>query len=183
MTQSALSAVALLALLLTGCQFPPQHGGNSTTFNVPGGSTLTLNQALTIPPHSLKIYIQNGRLGFGPNEYYPFCKFELRQLKDTSQVVQPGAFEIYQTRRASGLMAGIPRRTRLAGLESFDIEDGKPSPVLYSIQLFLRSATQPDVYKLSCGHLQDPGFTARYPSLQEIREALGNVFTLQVAAG
>ncbi|MCP5420446.1 MAG: hypothetical protein H6970_01260 [Gammaproteobacteria bacterium] len=181
MNKAAISIIVLVVGCLTGCQVS-MLAAESGYFAVPEGSTVTLNQALRIPPNGLKIYIQDGQLGMGPNEYDPFCKFELREVKPEAQLVQPGKFEIHMTRRASGIMAGIPRSTRLAGLGTFSMNQGLPSPILYSIQFFLRSTTQPEVYKLSCGHLQDPGLTAQFLSLQEIDQALGEVITLQLAA-
>jgi len=175
-------AAVIVTFLLAACQVVPQkYDENSPFTKVPNNSRLTLNQALTIAPYGLKAYVQNGQISYGPNQYYPFCKFEVREVKEISQIVEPDQFEITKVRQASGLMAGLNRHALIAG-RSFDSGDGKPSPILYATQLFLNSPRQPQVYKLSCGHLQDPGLEARHLSINQIREALGGVFTLQTTA-
>ena len=139
-----------------------------------------------IPANALKIYIQDGRLVYATNEYYPFCKFELRDLKETPQVVKPDEFEIYSTSRQADLFVSIDKYHLIAGLGvitsfgMFERNDGKPSPIVYGIRMDLRSARQPDVFRLTCGHLQDPNMEARYLSIKQIWGALGEVFTLQL---
>ncbi|MFO1351103.1 MAG: hypothetical protein U1F68_10700 [Gammaproteobacteria bacterium] len=46
---------------------------------------------------------------------------------------------------------------------------------------YLQSATQPDVYRLVCGHLQDDDLGARYLRFDEIQQALGTVFSVRFA--
>jgi len=45
--------------------------------------------------------------------------------------------------------------------------------------LRLQSANQPEVFRLSCGHVDDPG--SHYLSIEQIRKVLGDVFALRTA--
>jgi hypothetical protein len=44
----------------------------------------------------------------------------------------------------------------------------------------LRSAEQPDVFRLSCAHWVYPPYD-QHVTIAEMRKALGNVFTLELA--
>ncbi len=188
-------AVIPLAVLLAACQVAPDSG--SPFYIPPVGSKLILNQGFVMPPHELKIFVQDGRLTYAANEYYPFCKFELRDLKDTPQEVEPDEFSIYNVSHQTGVFAALDRfdkRSLLAsvgfgggggigigmGGAGMGIFDGKPSPIVYGIRMDLSSSRQPNVFRMTCGHLQDPDMGARFLSIDEIRQALGNAFTLRL---
>jgi hypothetical protein len=190
-------AVILLAVFLAACQSAAPDP-SSPFYMPPAGSKLILNQGFVIPPHELKIFVQDGRLAYGANEYYPFCKFELRDLKDTPQEVRPDEFTIDSVSRQTGVFAAFDqfdKRSLLAGIgviggyggisigiggTGISIFDGKPSPVVYGIRMDLSSSRQPNVFRMTCGHLQDPDMGAHYLSIDEIRQALGGVFTLRL---
>lgn len=189
-------AVIPLAVLLAACQVAPDPG--SPFYMPPVGSKLILNQGFVMPPQELKIFVQDGRLIYGANEYYPFCKFELRDLKDTPQEVRSDEFNIYNVSRQTGVFAALDRfdkRSLLASIgvvggyggigvgiggPGIGIFDGKPSPIVYGIRMDLSSPRQPNVFRMTCGHLQDPDMGARYLSIDEIRQALGKAFTLRL---
>jgi len=173
-----LRLVLLIPLLgLLGCEsIPPSE--TSPFHRVPGGSRLILNTNLLVPPYSAKIYIQNGWIAYGANQYYPYCKLQLQEPKFTPQEVLPGVFEIYRSRRITDLFASLEPQVQHVRARLYD---GKPSPIVYGTDLFLRSAEQPQVYKLMCGHMQDPNLTARHLTIEQIRATLGEVFTLQLS--
>lgn len=176
-----------LLLLLAGCESTAIRDERSPFYLPPAGSKLILNQPLSIPAGMLSAYVQDGRPVYGANEYYPFCRFELYALSAGSRVVQPDTFEIYRVSRQTGIFASIDKRRLLAGvgpgveLAMSDLDDGKPSPIVYGVRMDLRSAKQPEVFRITCGHLQDPNMEARFLSIAEIRQAMGGVFTLQLA--
>ncbi len=174
------AALGVLLSFLVGCQNFVERDENSPFYMVPSGSRLLLHYDVMIPPYKLKTYIQNGRIVYAPNQYYPFCRFELRQVKETPQRVTPDIFEIYQTSRQKGIFAAMSSFQLFASLTFGNSGDGKPSPIIYATRMDLRSSQQPEVFRLTCGHLQDPNLEARHLSIKQIREALGNVFTLQL---
>jgi hypothetical protein len=179
-----LSRLALILLVfLYGCQSFIEPDVNSSFYKVPSGSKLILHRNLIIPANSLKIYLQDGDLGDGANQYYPFCKFELRQAKGYSQSIKPDQFIITRTRRVVDYFVGLDKRRFVASIHFGSSDNGKPSPMIYGTQMDLRSTTQAHVFRLTCGHLQDPNLTARHLTINQIREALGAVFSLQLPPG
>lgn len=189
--------VVLLAILLAACQSVTPDP-SSPFYLPPAGSKLTLNQGFVMPPRELKIFVQDGRLVYAANQYYPFCRFELRDLKDTAREIKPDEFDIVGVSRQTGVFAALDqfdKRTLLASIgviggyggigvgiggPGIGIFDGKPSPIVYGIRMDLSSPRQPEVFRMTCGHLQDPNISAKYLSIDEIRQALGNVFTLRL---
>ncbi len=173
-----------LLVFFYGCESFIKRDVDSPFYKVPSGSTLILHSSdVAIPANRLKIYLQNGNLGYGTNRYYPFCKFELRQAKKQSQLITPDRFIITRTRRVVDYFVGLNLDSQhlFASISLKSSNNGKPSPRIYGTQMDLRSANQPQVFRLTCGHLQDPNITARHLSINQIREALGAVFTLQLA--
>lgn len=173
----------LLVLVLSACQIPPGQRETAHFYEVPPGSTLILNRRITIPPYDLKIYIQNGRLAQGANQAYPFCKFEVRHKQAHPQAIEPDEFEITRVDRVRSLFVKADRPLLAAtgiGGGTFE-KEGKPTPRVHGSRMFLHSDRQPQVYQLVCGHLQDPNIEARYLSVQQIRETLGDIFTLKLA--
>lgn len=177
-----LRLAVILLVFLSGCESLIESDVNSSFYKVPRGSKLILHHTVAIPANRLKIYIQNGNLGYSANRYYPFCKFELRQTKKQPQFVTPDQFIITQTRRITDYFVGLNLDSHhlLASVGFKSSNDGKPSPRIYGTQMDLRSTLQPQVFRLTCGHLQDPNLTARHLSINQIRKALGTVFTLQL---
>jgi hypothetical protein len=173
------AVVLLISALLAACQIAPLRSDDSPFYKVPSGSKLRLNSKIIIPPNSVKIYIQEGQLVAAANQYYPFCRFDVRNLKEIPQPVEPDEIEIYRTSWVTDLIAELNRHSLLAMTSRLDFGD-KPSPIVYGVQMDLRSAKQPDVFRLMCGHLQDPNIEARYLSVNQIRATLGKVFTLQL---
>lgn len=172
----------ILVVFLSGCESFIKPDVNSPFYKVPSGSKLVLRRTIAIPTKRLKIYLQEGSLDYGANRYYPFCKFELKQAKNHPQFIEPDQFMITRTRRVVDHFVGLdPDRQPLFASISFgSSNNGKPSPRIYGTQMDLRSPKQPNVFRLTCGHLQDPNMKARHLSINQIREALGAVFTLQL---
>jgi len=183
--------VILSAGLLSACQIDTSRYPESSPFKpVPVGATLILHQPLTIPADKVAVYLQNGKvLRYAEVEVLkPHCKFELYKIADKERVVHPDRFRII---KVSNNQAGFfrPTGTRLAEtrigvgihlrMGAGGTDDGSPSMVTYMTEIRLQSANQPDVFKLSCGRLDDPG--AEFLSIEEMRKALGDVFTLKTA--
>lgn len=156
---------------------------DSPFYRVPDGSTLVLTQNLIIPPNQVKLFVQDGQIVAAPNRYRPFCRFEVLPLLPTPQTVSADTFLVQRTARVEDLVAATDNRQRYAArslIRPFD-SDGLPTPVVYATRLYLRSASQPEVYRLSCGHLQEPLLGARHLSVNQMRQAMGEIFTLQLA--
>jgi hypothetical protein len=165
-------AMSLLAILLTAC-------ASGTGYQYPTGPTappsitkVTLNEAFHIRADRANEYIQYGEIKPYDKivEYYPHCFFELRSVSETARNVSPETFIVTKISR-DRFMAGF-RRIMVAG------GGGDYNPVMSTTQISLHSDTQPEVFRLSCRQLDEP-YLARHVSLQQMREALGGLFTLE----
>ena len=181
------AVISMLAALLVACQTSAYEGNeNSPFYLVPAGSTLTLTRSLTIPANQVAVFLQGGEVvaSGGINQYYPHCKFELQRRLDKAQTVQPDSFEI--TKVVQEIGHSVERdRLQLAGVSiGIGINIGSrgdgASLQTWSTRMTLRSARQPGVFRLSCGQTALP-HEGQHVSINEMRKALGNVLTLDVA--
>lgn len=179
--------IPLLAALLAACQTSAYEGNeNSPFYLIPVGSTATLTRNLTVPAEQVAVFLQGGDVvaSGGINQYYPHCKFELWRRLDTAQTVQADSFEITK------VVQEIGHSVTLDGLQLAEVSIGigihadatgnGSSLQTWSTRMTLRSARQPEVFRLSCGQaaLLHEG---EHVSINEMRKALGNVLTLEVA--
>lgn len=182
-------AIMVLALLATGSSgcLTGRYEGDETSpyYLVPAGSRLTLNQEVTIPPDQVGVFLQNGQtLPFAQvSKYYPHCKFEVRTIQAVARPVRPDSFTITRTLQEFSHTVGLePVRVAARFSLGMTIGDlGNDAPLqTFATRLYLQSATQPDVYRLSCGQW---GYQPRdrHVTIAEIRRALGPVFTLDLA--
>jgi hypothetical protein len=177
-----LSVVGFLA----ACQTAAYEGNeNSPFYPVPSGSTLTLTRSVTIPADQVAVYLQGGEVvpAGRINQYYPHCKFELIHRRDTGQTVRPDDFEIIKVVRETGhsvALAGLQTAQMSVGIGiNVGMDRDGSSLQTYSTRLMLRSARQPQVFRLSCGQAALP-HEGQHVSINEMRKALGNLFTLEL---
>lgn len=178
-----LSVVGFLA----ACQTAAYEGNeNSPFYPVPTGSTLTLTRSVTIPADQVAVYLQGGEVvpAGRINQYYPHCKFELIHRRDTGQTVRPDDFEIIKVVRETGhsvALAGLQLAQMSVGIGiNVGMDRDGSSLQTYSTRLMLRSARQPEVFRLSCGQAALP-HEGQHVSINEMRKALGNLFRLELA--
>ena len=155
---------------------------NSQFFSVPTGSTFTLHRELTIQPDQTSVYLQNGEIT-QPGRmdiFQPNCKFELFTISEQARTVAPDTFVV--TRILDQREDVVTRWPRYASLVIADGGggDGGPMHQNYSTTMWLDSNTQPDVFRMSCRRW-DTINTGDYLSINEMRRALGDYFTLKLA--
>lgn len=180
--------IPMLAMLLVGCQIPSYEGNEKSPFYlVPVGSTLKLTRDLAIPAEQVAVYLQGGEVipSERINQYYPHCKFELLRRLDTPQAVQPDSFEIIKVVQEIGHSVALDGRQLARVSVGIGVHVGMKggdgaSLQTYITRLVLRSTRQPEVFRLSCGQAALP-HEGEHVSINEMRKALGNVFTLDVA--
>ncbi len=170
---------ALSALLLGGCQSSPVKDINSPYYPPPVGSILQLNKPIELPQNALNVNIQYGKILSSYSEldaYYPNCDFELRDKFSSPTTIEPDRFKIIRVIQNTEDVMLAP--VRVAGLVSF-AGSGSPPHVVYETIMYLHSAKQPNVYRMTCKHWEDPA-DAEHLSIVKIRKALGEVFTLEL---
>lgn len=179
------AVIPLLVALLVACQTSAYEGNeNSPFYPVPAGSTLTLTRTLTVPANQVAVFLQGGEVvaSGGINQYYPHCKFELQHRRDTAQTVQADSFKIAKVVQEIGHSVALDG-LQLAGVSvGIGIHVGAKgdgaSLQTWSTRMTLRSVRQPEVFRLSCGQAALP-HEGQHVSINEMRKALGSVFTLE----
>ncbi|MFV1998380.1 MAG: hypothetical protein ACC641_10260 [Acidiferrobacterales bacterium] len=185
-----IAAIAVLMLTISGCQTTDYTGDeNSTRYRIPVGSTLTLNQALTIPADYASIYLFRGKVSTYRNVdiYYPHCQFWLDKVGKQVRTISPDTFVItkindwedYTFRKTLHFAdARLFGSAGFSGGLSVGVGgDGGPSIIKYATILSLRSDSQPEVKEIVCSHWGDRG-DVEAVTIKETRDALGSVFTL-----
>lgn len=170
-----------LGLLAAGCaQASGWEAEWQRRHTPPPGSSVVLRQAVEIPAHEGLAYIQDGRtLPYADvDPFRPHCALELRGVPRETYTVPPGRYPIVKVvheeddalTQAPG--AGVVRvGLRLAG---------GPSYWLYATSLYLARADRPEVWRLRCGHWEDPSLDPRFLTLDEVRATLGPLGTLAI---
>ena len=165
----------LVPSLLSGCQGRFIKYDPDEKERIPVGSMLVLKQDVTIPAHKASIEIQGGqtRSWHDVDQYYTYCSLEIRKPSDSGVTIKAGKFRIIRIRREEEWVRQDTRpRSRYARL---DVDDS--DVIEHKVIFYLASRDQPTVELMSCGHwsYSDEG---KYPTIREIRKALGDLVIL-----
>jgi len=179
MNKFIISTGLISAALLSACDNSQVvKDENSQFYSVSPGSTFTLNREVTIQPDNTSIYLQNGKIELVKNIdfYKPNCKFELYTISEQARQVKPDTFVVTKVvDQSEDVSAKWPT---YAGL-GMALGDG-PVHLTFSTTMYLESKLQPDVFRMSCKRWDWPA-TGEYLSINEMRQALGDYFTLTLA--
>ena len=171
----------LLSVLLLGACAAPVRNEDAAHYRVPRHSLITLNQPLTVPEGQTRVFLQHGKVvAKGKlDQYRSHCDFEVRGVSDGSQVIEPDTFDV--TRVSVGDDFVVSREPVVyAALVIFN-DANQPSQISPYVHHWLSSTKQPQVMRLTChGGFDYPGI-AEYPSIKQIKQALGAVATLSLA--
>jgi hypothetical protein len=170
----------LPVLLLTACQSDMlSWRGNLLFSELPGGS-FVLHRDVVIAPGLAHIVFQDGTAAHGASEFQPRCELVVKHIMDTPQTIPAGNFRIgrvlgnqrYVKHPSGGIkLAAAGDAIRLAG-------DDSNEWLMYTFRMQLLSDAQAETPTLVCGGAYNFPFYARYPTLQEMRDALGDYATL-----
>ena len=173
--------------LLAACAGNDVKDEDSAFYAVPKGSVLTLNQELTIAGDQVAVYVQDGQVMPYQhiNKYRPNCKFEIYTMSEQARSVQPDRFEIIRVVddiESSGLQKNVQ-------LASLDLHEGDNDLAMwlldhslvfnYATMMYLKSAKQKDVYRMTCQHCEAVA-DDKHLSITQMRQAMGDVFTLKL---
>jgi hypothetical protein len=168
--------ITLGLLLLSGCQSTPVKDINSPYYAPPVGSILHLHTPIELQQNAINVNIQYGRILTSYSQldtYYPNCDFELRDKVSAPTTIQPERFKIIRVIQDTEVVLLAPVQVASSG-------GGSPPHMVYQTIMYLQSAKQPNVYRMTCKHWEDPA-DAEHLSIVKIRKALGKVFTLELA--
>ena len=144
------------AFTLIACQSFHSNDPSSMFFNIPAGSTLTLNKDLKISPQNTHALIQGGKAVTEneKNEYSINCRLELKKFGP--RTIKPETFKILRTEDGSEWVS-------------------QPAIKRFYTEVHLVSNKDTDIIKLECqvwGDNIDRNFT-----VSEMEDALGDYFS------
>lgn len=165
------------ALAAAGCAAPAVVDEQSRFYPPPIGTVIELHRDLTVAPDHARVTIQRGAVAPGVHPFDTWCQLEVNDVFPTEQTVRADTFTVYKvSRETAQVVMGSPPQM-VAGV---DTNDSGSSDVTQIWHLWLKSPQQLNVRRLSCGGWFDTPSRAQYPSVVEIRAALGEVASLHL---
>ena len=148
----------LSALLLISCQPLCSNDPASITFDIPAGSTLTLNKDLPIESGNTHAVIQHGKITSDKAKdlYSLSCRLEMKAFGP--RTVKPDIFNIKRT-------------------EDGQEEASGPYIIRYYTEVYLFSEHNSDIIKLVCSVWGDRA-DGSFP-VAEMQKALGDYFSFR----
>ncbi len=172
-TLIAVTAVAILA----GCQQYTVKDENSWFYSIKPGAVVTLKETLDIAPNQVSVYMQHGRklAANAVDLYDTHCKFEIRTIAESTRQVSPDDFRVTKVSDQSEVVSLQGRM-----FASMDHDYDVRQDISYTTTLYLSSDSQPDVLRLTCMQQDSFYYMETYPSIAQMRKALGDVFEIQL---
>jgi hypothetical protein len=194
-----IAVLVVSIIFVAGCQTTDYTGDETSyRYRIPVGSTLTLNQPLTIPADRRSIYVFRGKVVIYKDVdiYYPHCQFRLNKIANHVRKVKPDTFivtkiSVWEDYHAQGplrfadanIYTGVGTDAGASGrvVVGAGSGGGGPSIIKRATVISLQSGSQPEVQEIVCAHWGDRGdFYFNDMAIKEMRDALGNVFTINL---
>ncbi|WP_428606649.1 hypothetical protein [Sedimenticola sp.] len=178
-----LTLASVLLLSITACVEQSVRDPSSRFYRIPVGSHIVLHQALAIKAGHVRQFVQRGAAtDFSDlDQYWPSCSFEVRELRQTPQQIQPDNFEVVRVQQGETQIVGQPR-LQVAGLKLIALslrETGQPLVSRY-YDIWLKSDTQPNVMRMRCFGAMADLSESELPLFMEIQEALGAIASVEL---
>ena len=197
MSSSPLPLIFLFSasLLASGC------AARVAPYNPPieSGYRVQINRGYDAVPNHARLYFQHGRQVDEKNldRWSTYCRlhvFDRSKNADYPISVTPDTFDIasvklrYQSSeypyygiQAGDTLVGFGLIGHRASPEYERKRDGPPAYFLYRVEMRLGSSAQPEVQSLTCSRKWNTR-GAYYPTLDDIREALGDIIEIVAPA-
>ncbi|MEJ2619241.1 MAG: hypothetical protein P8163_03045 [Candidatus Thiodiazotropha sp.] len=172
----------VVALCLSGCSSNFQTTLNTANpyHQIPVGSKLVLKQPLQVSAQQSRLFIQQGETmqleDF--DRYQANCNFELRERGERAQTINPQTFTI---NRVEGLMVEVVKTSSTNGFVSVGLNDQGTPMVTQGYHFWFDAEPRSEVMRLSCRGAFDDMWASHPPSIEEIKQTLGNLAELQLA--
>lgn len=155
------SILLLAAFTLSACSSFQSNDPDSMYFNIPKGSTLSLNKKVSIPENDTHAVIQGGKevSDKDKNDYAINCRLDLKEFGPRS--IEPEDFKITRTEDGQNWVS-------------------EPSIMRFYTEIYLSSDKGTDIIKMECqeyGSQIDRNFTVK-----EMEGALGDYFSFNFAS-
>jgi hypothetical protein len=176
------SIAVILAAALSGCaSLMGPADPASPFFAVPVGSMLVLHEPVRIPPERTRVWFQGGQATYGRNWYEPACNLEVNLLdRQNAQTVEPGRFTVRRVQQLMDMTDLTPIGRPVTAMRVASVDDDGISYLWLGFHLWLENPDQPNVLRLTCMGEYAAAWEVVPPSVNEIREALGTVASLEL---
>jgi len=152
-------ALALIILVLAGCNTAQTRDVNSPYYKIPPGSAIVLNKDLDIPAGEAHIDLQAGSPTTAVGNYNVSCSFRVRNLGPAT--IKADTFTIRETSTSQEWVS-------------------RPDIMSFYREFRLNSDRQPDVMKFVCQDWDGP-MTGRPVSVPEMQKAVGSYVSFRFA--
>ncbi len=172
----------VLAAALSGCaSLMGPADPASPFFAVPVGSVLVLHEPVQIPPERTRVWFQGGQATYGRNWYEPACNLEVNLLdRQNAQTVEPGRFTVRRVQQMMEMTDLAPMGRPATAMRAASVDGDGMSYLWLGFHLWLENPDQPNVLRLTCMGEYAAAWEVVPPSVNEIREALGEVASLEL---
>ena len=176
--KGVLSILLAITIIISGCEtlttleaFPPPY-------SLPVGSTLSINQDLTVAPNSVSVWIQFGKVVSRKDVdlSLPNCHFEMYTLRLVEQTIYKDEVAITRFVNRSEYVSN--GNVMYASLVADADDGGGPMAEIFRSEIYLKSAKQPDLFRLTCEEWDDL-FNGIYLTVDQIQQALGKIATFK----
>ena len=168
-------------IVISGCG--ASFKNNTVRPSVSPATIVQVNQQLEIPNRKARVYIQDGAITAyrKKDEWGTYCSLLMQQKHTSGEPklsVLPGQFKITKVIESEdGTGTG---QTYVASLGwIIDVEDNRSVHVIFGIEMRLSSSEQPGVRALICEKRANNRGRYNYPTLEEIRIALGDTIEIK----
>lgn len=178
-------SIVVLLVLLDGCQATAGNVSPVPAYiMVKPGTQLILNKPLVIPANKARVYIQGGNVVHenAVDRYYPNCSLEVRTIQTSPQEIKADSFRIQKVSwdEEASYPKLIYASSRHITRRLVSDDDGPVSHENWVTHFYLQSSKNPDVFRLSCAHWEDPAdFRPRHLSISEIQKAVGDYLSFK----
>ena len=173
--------VLIAALSLTACKAGLQMEAGQSLFRTLPGSEFILHADIVIPPGQIRASFQGGKRVNGAGEFEPRCELEVRDFAEEPQIIPAGTYRIVTLH---GLDRYVTRPDEAILLAAADVlqlaSDGDSQWYMRTYHMTLQSDVQDNAPALVCGGAYNYAFYVRYPTLQDMLDALGNYASLRL---
>lgn len=174
----------LFTLPLVSCNETALRDPSSPYARVPVDSSLDIKQPITIPPGTTRVFIQLGKISRGFNRYAANCNIEVKKIDwAEEQSVEPGIYRISRVQPVTeevveGQAILVASLYGIGLMADGGMDDGGSTLIYEGYHLWL-DGPDPNVRRLTCRGSYDEPSSALPPSINEIRQALGDLMTLE----
>lgn len=176
-----------LCVFLCSCAATPGETRTNYFADIPIGSTLTVNQPLTIPANEVRASLQFSRqLRIQElDKWEPYCQLVVKTLIREEKRIPAIDFRITRVVRDEEPFTRLKKSKRLmvaSADENFSYLSTRDDSHTWLIKtyMYLESDEYPDIYRMVCGQVWD-GYTSRRLYMREFQEAVGNFITIRVS--